>query len=450
MQENQLNDQRPEWLKNMAEKTWNLEMIISGAAIYLTSFLPDLVDQSLYYFLDNIQVDQDPNKASLPILAYSFMKMVALLLPFSFIIHFIMRAFWASMVGLHTVYPEGIRFQHIPGYSDFMKEVMEEDFGKLSDFIGRLDKWCNQVFAIAFSVVLLGAGISTVYMIIFFFNKLLPLFLPADIIEIVVKIINSLMVLVAITLMACQYAIKNLDREKYPQWSKMLIKFIRVVPATLLPFFYRPSSYLTFTFSSNMSKRRFYSIMGIFSVIIFTVFTVILLSTMSEIRGSRMFSFQNFFGKNKNQYTLIASQYDDTRLENARISGISIPSEIVEGSFLKIFVAYPKYLDQTLTLHCTEPDFPDSIAKSRRRVMADSLRADCISQNLQLRINDSLYRKTDWLFHRHNAGGHLGLVTFVPTQGFKTGKNQLSVSLPSAITTDSLISLGALPFWFGG
>jgi hypothetical protein len=48
----ELDDARPDWLRNLAEKTWNLELVISGAAIFMATYLPGTIDQGLSYYLD--------------------------------------------------------------------------------------------------------------------------------------------------------------------------------------------------------------------------------------------------------------------------------------------------------------------------------------------------------------------------------------------------------------
>lgn len=97
-------DNRPEWLRALTEKSWNLELVISGAAIFLANYLPAAADDMLRYYLENLVMDEDFKKISLPLLVYSFMKVVAWLLILTFVVHFVMRAFWAGVVGLHTVY----------------------------------------------------------------------------------------------------------------------------------------------------------------------------------------------------------------------------------------------------------------------------------------------------------------------------------------------------------
>jgi hypothetical protein len=90
----------------------------------------------------------------------------------------------------------------------------------------------------------------------------------------------------------------------------------------------------------------------------------------------------------------------------------------------------------------------DSLPKPVRRLLLDSLRSDCFSRSLTVLVNDSTYGRTDWLFHRHIENGTLGVVTYIQTKGFKTGKNFITVQLPSIEKQDSMMVLGEVPFWF--
>ncbi|MBP6813094.1 MAG: hypothetical protein KA138_16305, partial [Saprospiraceae bacterium] len=55
-------DNRPEWLRSLAEKSWNLELVISGAAIFLATYLPNAVDSMLRYYLENLVMDENVSK----------------------------------------------------------------------------------------------------------------------------------------------------------------------------------------------------------------------------------------------------------------------------------------------------------------------------------------------------------------------------------------------------
>jgi hypothetical protein len=443
-------DIRPEWLKSLAEKTWNMELIISGAATYLSSFLPEITDKAFYFFLDNIAQDQNPANLNLPILAYGFAKMIAFLLPLTFIIHFIMRAFWAGVVGVHTVYSQGILYDKLPGQKAVAQKIYEKHYGLLSDYIARLDKWCNQIFGFAFTIALLGIGLSAIYLVIFLGSTFIIPNLTSDK-DHFSHILSIIFVIIAVIMAATQLLIGRIDHLENPRLYKWAGWIIVYMPKVMLPFIHTPFNYLNFIFSSNVSKKRYYTVITVVFFVVMGGVAVITFATMMEIkRSTPVFAFHQFVGKYKNRYSLSAEQYDDIRPEHARLSGVSIASEMVTGPFMKVFVAYPKYLDNSLKQICHLPDEKtlDSLPKPIRRLLLDSLRSDCFSRSLTVLVNDSTYGRTDWLFHRHFEDGTLGVVTYIQTKRFKTGKNFITIQLPSIEKQDSMMVLGEVPFWF--
>jgi hypothetical protein len=80
--------------------------------------------------------------------------------------------------------------------------------------------------------------------------------------------------------------------------------------------------------------------------------------------------------------------------------------------------------------------------------LSDSLRLHCLQQFFLVRVNDSLYCSPDWLFHEKPGTLAKGLIAYLPTTGFKTGKNVLTVRIPDGQKPDSLRVYGVVPFWF--
>ena len=442
------DDQRPDWLKSMAEKTWNLEMVISGAATYLTSFLPGLADQAFYYFLDNINIEQDPRKASLAMLAYSFAKVISWLLPAAFIIHFIMRAFWAGLVGLHTVYPAGIRYEHLPSTRKAAQELYRQAYGSLARYIQRLDSWCNQVFAVAFTIVLFSVGLSMMYLIIFGITEACIILWGED------KGRNY-SIIILWGFMAAAFSIgiaaslsNRISKEKWPLLYRVISWMLLKGPGIILPFINKPLNYMNMAFSTNMPAKRYYSVLAISMMIVMgAALGVLFKTTITTAKHGQPYLFQRFFARNNTPFTLRAGHYDDTRSEGTRLPAISLPAEINSGPYLKVFVSYTKSMDQTLEKMCSLPTLPDSLPKIRRQWLADSLRADCFSKTLQLRVNDSLYA-AEWLFYLHPYNQQPGVTTFLPTKSFREGRNLLSVHLPAAKKPDSLLLIDQVQFWF--
>lgn len=443
-----VTDYRPEWLKALTDKSWNLELIISGAAIFLANYLPDAVDNLLKYYLQNWVMDEDFTKISLPLLVHSYMKVVAWVLIGTFVVHFVMRAFWAGLVGLHAVYPDGIRYENLPWATDFTREQSRERFGALADYILRLDRLANQVFAVAFLIALTSLGISMAYITIFFIMNVAPVYVGKEAGRWIAMAFLVFFVGLAFMPMVMQALMKKPKWAEKPWVQKMAKWTMNNIGSILMPFIHRPLNYLNLTFNSQVPKKRLVMAM----VIGFTVFLGFVVTnfvaTFLHISGRSAFLNRHFYASSRNEYTLTGGVYDNLRDPNDRLPPVSIPSEVVEGPFLRVFVDYPKLLDAALDQHCSALSLPDSLSKNERRLKSDSIHLECLDAFFKLKINDSLMVHPDWMFHEHPVAGSPGLVAYLPSKNFKPGKNKLKVQVPSSSKPDSLRVYGELFFWY--
>ncbi len=440
-------DIRPDWLRGLAEKTWNMELIISGAATYLTSFLPELTDKAFYFVLDNYMDSTEMSRIDMPLLAYSFLKMVSYLLPATFVVHFAMRAFWASLVGVHTVYPQGILYNNLHGHKNFAQQIYRERFGRLSDYIMRMDKLCNQVFGFAFAIVLFGIGLGMVYLMVFGINLLFKSLLPGAF----SNATSTFLGILGFLAIASQTLLSKLSEEKFPRIYKFLSNLVVFLPQLMFPLVHKPFNYLNLAFSSNVTKWKFYSVMfSVMAILMGGVF-VVMFSTMGTLRqiDRPLAAAQSFWGISYGGYAARAESYGDQLPPNARPNSVVLPSEMVTGPLMKVFLPYPKRWDAALAKYCTISTYPDSIPKPRRRFLEDSTKVACFAEHLRLAVNDSAFSKIDWVFQRHATTGMMGLTTYLPTQHFKMGKNALRATLTSVTRADSVQVLGEVPFWFG-
>jgi hypothetical protein len=433
-------------LQELTGKSWNLELIISGAAIFLTAMLPDMIEQGFHYFIDHLATDSDYDMMMFPLLAYSFFKVVAWLLTTAFILHLVMRAFWVSMIGLQAAFPAGIRYEHIPSMSAAMREYMAEWLGELEPYIIRLDRRCNQIFALAFLIALMSIGIAFVYLICFSIFMLLRGFLSPDAMQIVRNVLFTLFILFAIGIgLANQMIIKN---EQYQaRYGRKFIVFSIKANEMIMPLVMRPLNYLSLTFSSNVPKKRYYIVLIGTMTAFFICVIFVLTAQLSDLRSSRHFELRNFFSEGSSRYELMGKKYDNLRYEGARMATVSLPSEMVESPFLPVFVAYPKSLDLRLSAFCVPPNKPDSLSKEALRTHLDSLKMQCLAQYFRLWVNDSLIAQPDWMFQEKPGTGMKGLVSYLPTKNMKEGKNVIKVWIPSETKRDSLEEYGAVPFW---
>ncbi|MBK6995930.1 MAG: hypothetical protein IPH31_13750 [Lewinellaceae bacterium] len=171
-------------------------------------------------------------------------------------------------------------------------------------------------------------------------------------------------------------------------------------------------------------------------------------STLLHLSGRTAFTTRDFDAKGRGLHTLTGGVSDHMRSPEERLPPISSPSETVEGPFLRVFVDYPKLLDAALSKRCVTPALPDSLPNHIRRLRQDSVHIACMNDFLRLTVNDSLIAKPDWMFHEHPVVGSPGVVAYLPTTNFNTGKNVLRVEVPSSKNPDSLRVYGEVPFWF--
>jgi hypothetical protein len=444
--ENQHHPERHARLQDLASKSWNLELIISGAAIYLVAQVPAVIDGWLRYYLDNLMLDTDLQKIQLPLLAYSFAKVISWILIANFIAHFAMRAFWVGLVGLHAVYPEGIQYDNLPRNMRSMKDAYKRNFGLLSDFIVRLDRLSNQVFSFAFLIALLGLGIAIIYVIIFAVTTIIPLVAGGAKIGIVIL---SLVLAFLTILPVIGKLLSKFSALKDKPWVQRFIEWANITSRSyFLPFVYRPMLYINLTFQSNISKMRFYGTMGLSMIFVIGGVLWVFLGITFELRNIPPMSTLSYFAKGKDEYTMIAERYDNLRTEGQSMPTVSIQEDRVKGSTLRVFVAYPKYLDAALAKFCTTPVWPDSIKGSLRRHLNDSIHTQCLSRFFRVTVNDSLYTPPDWMFYTHPQTDTKGLVTYLPAARFHPGKNVLRVRIPTAEKADSLEQYGVVPFWY--
>jgi hypothetical protein len=437
---------KPNLLKDLIGKSWNLELIISGAAIVLTTYLPDFTDEMFYYYHNNLNFEEHSKMAVLPILAFAFLKTVSYLLIGMFVAHLVMRSFWVALIGLQAAFPQGIRFDKLPNMSKGIQDFQEKKYGTLEAYIIRLDRSCSQVLGLAFLIALLGAGIGIVYQACFWIAHFFKMFLSESIVTTTLKGLYFLF-LVFIPLIVW-YNYKSKKEAAFDlKYGGFVGSGYYYFSNILFPFISKPMNFLSMTFSSNIPRKQYY--IGMLPIIILLLGggIVLFFEKLSELRNIHILEPRTFYSKGNRSTELNAFSYDNLRPNENRIPAVSVTSDIETGAFLKIFVNYPKSLDIELNKKCALPTYLESLPKEIVRFKQDSISLLCIQDFFQLYINDSLQTKIDWMFQQKNAKIK-GLVIYFPTNKLKEGKNIVEVKKPHWENVDSMIVYGTLPVWF--
>jgi hypothetical protein len=122
--------------------TWEVELLISGVAVFAMLQLPGLLDDTIFAWRPRFNHEW----SMVVFLLYVYSKGAAVLLAATFVIHLLLRARWIALVGLHSIHPGGIDWERLRA-GPLAREVESARMGSMDDMIERADNRATTVFA---------------------------------------------------------------------------------------------------------------------------------------------------------------------------------------------------------------------------------------------------------------------------------------------------------------
>src|SRR5437764_873840 len=132
--------------------TWELELLISGAVLFALFQLPTVLNG----FFARIEPHATSTMLSALLFVQIYVKAIVYALIASFVVHLVARAYWVGLVGLHSVFPKGVRWENFKS-GPVTLEVYRSRLVSLPAIISRTDNFCSVIFSFAFLLVLLFA-----------------------------------------------------------------------------------------------------------------------------------------------------------------------------------------------------------------------------------------------------------------------------------------------------
>ena len=156
------------WLDNLQQESWQLELLISGFAIFLLiggwepfgNLLTDayrLTEQSIGYFIF--------------FLVLGMLRVAYLALLVSLILHVALRGVWIAAVGLRYVSGD-IDYDRLR-YQARYRRWLEDSIGSFDDYIERLERYCSILFSVAFLIIFCLISLTTYFVAIGLFQWVL-------------------------------------------------------------------------------------------------------------------------------------------------------------------------------------------------------------------------------------------------------------------------------------
>ena len=133
----------PNWLKELQQRSWEPEILLSGIVLYGMFKVPDLLDQLLKFFKVNIF----GNTSDINNLVALF-KMGIYWLIGGLILHLICRGVWIGMVGLSYTFPDGIQQDKLDYRGGFKEKISKTP--SYEKIVIRLEKISSSLFSVSF------------------------------------------------------------------------------------------------------------------------------------------------------------------------------------------------------------------------------------------------------------------------------------------------------------
>lgn len=409
---------KPKWLRALETQSWQAELVISGLAIFGSLQLPELLNNLVDYCL--LHFSEEYMEIFFFLFIYPYFA--AAILIFSFIAHLILRALWIGMLGLVSVYPNGINPDQDIFSKDYMQKFIKE-YPDVNLFNKKLDDLCSTIFAASASIAIVMVMISITLSIILLIATLINLLIPAVSILRIVLVLGG--VFFFISLFGSILNSKSIRDKKWVQ--KIHFPFTQLLGKMIYLFAMRPISYISMIFMTNSKKNTSILSLSAISFIFTFVFSVLLVFPLLKQSNMGYFQQENYFNSRTNSSHLKAAKYENLFSEDPTLLTPFIQSDIIDGAAIKLFIPWLQREQSFADELCGEFIKDDEMSRDERKAAATKFKVECAKKYFEISLNDSLLTDLKYYQHHHSNNGEVGFLTYIPTDNCRPMENIITV-----------------------
>lgn len=432
---------KPEFKKllhKLQEESWQLELLISGFAIFgLFTAIPTITESL---------IEAENNQRIYTFVISLVATISCYILIFNLLLHVLLRGLWIGALGLRYVSGD-IDYDSLK-YSQKFTNFLKKRVGSFDKYIGTLENYCSVIFAISFLLIFYVLAITfTVLAIALIANLLisnddLPNWLSQG-------VGITLIVFIILGMFFTLIDFLTLGFLKKKKWlSRIYFPIYRVFGFITLSFLYRP---LVYNFLDNKFGKRLSIALVPFYILI--ALTTTLKYNVSNFLGNDMTSSE--YVANNNNYEDLLSDSDEF------MDNVAIQSKVITNKYIKVFVLFSENIEDNIFRFNPklEPDEDSRGLRSGLKIgnnlnlnwdKRDSLRQAYLktfNDMYSVKI-DTIKYDTDFVIAKSKKG-NLGFETYVGIKGLNEGKHILKVNrlrIRKGDTTNW--NMNKIPFWF--
>ena len=327
-----------EWLEQLQQESWQLELLISGFALFGIWESREWVTQ----FREYLDIHNAIN--SEVIIAVRFLGIMFQVAWFIFftnlLIHVILRGLWIGAIGLRYVSGE-IDYKSLE-YSDFFHDYLSKKVGRFDKYIERLEKVCSVIFAYTFLLFFLFFSFIIFLIETIFLARLIETFIGSQTYQQLATILVVLFVLGGLLVFIDFITLGSIKKIRHQGISKGYSYLYRFYSFVTLSFIYRPLLY-NFIDYRHTRKLVWLSIPYVFMISVVAPGFFLVAHPYFPSLDQR----DDYF-ENTSSSAYIWNHYDNLRVENYAISKekkrrkkiyyISLNSNEISGNFGRVFL----------------------------------------------------------------------------------------------------------------
>ena len=424
-------------LQKLQEESWQLELLISGFAIFglFTAFEPLSVSaleaknaQQIYKFI------------------ISIVGLISCaILIFNLLLHVLLRGLWIGALGLR--YVSGDIDYDTLNYSEKFTKYLKKRVGSFDKYIGNLENYCSIIFAISFLLIfyvlaltftIIAIGLAGNYIID---NEALPTWVAKGL-----GVPLMCFIIFGAIFTFFDFISQGLLKKK--NWiAKLYFPIYWVFSFLTLSFLYRP---IIYNFLDNRFGKRL-------SFLLTPLFILLFIGTSFKYNYSNYFNDElnstSYFINNNNYEDLI-----DAKLET--IDNAMIQSKVIAAPFVKVFVKHDNIMEDRIFHYnpglkpikdirgiSSEISFKN---QRENKFTKDSLRQQYVNtfNGLYFVVIDSVTYNSDFVVAKTKKGT-LGFETYVGISNLTEGKHILDVRRYRIKDKDTtILRIARIPFWY--
>ena len=340
-----------EWLEKLQQESWQLELLISGLALFGIWESKDMLDGLSDYIELNATgalVNQLRN-------FNAFIHITWTIFFLNLLIHIIVRGLWIGAIGLRYVSGD-IDYEAL-GYTERFENFLKKNVGDFDDYIERLEKLSSIIFSFTFLLLFFFVSILSLFVFMGLVAQTLNNF-GVDSEAVVITFFLSMLILCLMVFIDF-ISFGSFKRVDSAFFTKVYYWIYRLMGILTLSFLFRP---LFYNFIDDRYTRR---------LVIFAIPYILFISIVVPTLGFNADAYMPSFNRNVKYDSLISSRsikyihYDNLREQYARreyegrrnpiIDVVSLDSyEYNEESLAKIFFRSSDNEGRTI-----ENKFPD-------------------------------------------------------------------------------------------